>query len=185
MRVSPRPLDFTAWDREMERVIAKFHFSSFRLNLEGMGGGTYEGLTRAKLLGFTDADPEYEIMFGSYVRQLAEHLRAKGWLGMAYSYWFDEPEPTQYDFVRGGFEKLKRLAPGLRGMLTEQVEPHLIGGPNLWCPVSSEYKHDAADSRRKAGEHFWWYICCVPKGPYATEFMDHPGTSLRAWLGLN
>lgn len=175
-------LDFTAWDREMERVISTHHFSSFRLHLEGMGGGTYEGHSRAALLGFTEDDPEYEILFGSYVKQLTDHLRAKGWLGMAYTYWFDEPEPSQYDFVRGGFEKLKRLAPGLRGMLTEQVEAGLVGGPSLWCPVSHEYDHERAETRRRAGEHFWWYVCCVPKGPHATEFTDHPGTALRAWL---
>lgn len=175
-------LDFTAWDREMERVFATHRFSSFRVHLEGMGGGTYEELYPANLLGFRESDPEYELLFGSYVRQLRDHLETKGWLGMAYTYWFDEPDPAQYDFVRRGFEKLRRLAPGLRGMLTEEVQPGLVGGPSLWCPVSHEYREGDAAARRQAGEQFWWYVCCVPKGPYATEFTDHPGTALRAWL---
>lgn len=180
-QLQPR-LDFTAWDREMTRVLSLYRFNSFRLHLEGMGGGTYEGFTRGQIRGFGDDTPEYEIMFGSYVRQLEQHLREKGWLDLAYVYWFDEPDESQYGFVRGGFERLRTFAPGLRGLLTEQVEPGLIGGPSLWCPISNEYRQEAADARRRAGEHFWWYICCGPKAPFATEFIDHPGTSLRAWL---
>lgn len=175
-------LDFTAWDREMERVLAKYKFNSFRLVPEGIGGGTYEGLTHGSICGFGDDTPEYEIMFGSYVKQLEQHLREKGWLNLAYVYWFDEPAPSQYDFIRGVFQRLRRHAPGLRGMLTEQVEPGLVGGPNLWCPISNEYNHQRVEERRVAGEHFWWYICCGPKGPYPTEFTDHPGTAQRAWL---
>lgn len=179
--LQPR-LDFAAWDREVERVLAAHRFSTFRLHLEGMGGGTYEQIWPPNLLGFTEADPEYELLFGRYVGALTGHLREKGWLDEAYTYWFDEPEPTQYEFVRRGFEKLRRLAPGLRGMLTEEIKPGLIGGPSVWCPVSHEFDTAAAEERRQAGEQLWWYICCVPKAPYATEFIDHPGTALRVWL---
>jgi hypothetical protein len=35
--------------------------------------------------------------------------------------------------------------------------------------------------RQTAGEEVWWYICTVPKAPYVTEFIDHPGTELRLW----
>jgi hypothetical protein len=67
-------------------------------------------------------------------------------------------------------------------MLTEQVEPNLIGGPNIWCSVSNNYKHEPAEQRRKYGEKFWWYVCTGPKAPYCTLFIDHPGTELRVWL---
>jgi hypothetical protein len=116
------------------------------------------------------------------VKQLENHLREKGWLDMSYVYWFDEPSEAQFDYVRHGFEKLRDLAPGMRGMITKQVDPKLAGGPQIWCPLSNMYDSDRADERRKLGEHFWWYICCGPKAPYATEFIDHPGTSMRAWL---
>jgi len=81
-----------------------------------------------------------------------------------------------------GFKKLKEAAPDLRRMLTEQVEAELVGGPNLWCPVTPNYNPARADERRKAGDHFWWYVCCGPKAPYATLFIDHPATELRVWL---
>jgi hypothetical protein len=67
-------------------------------------------------------------------------------------------------------------------MLTEQVEPNLAGGPNIWCPVSNNYKNEPAEERRKHGEKFWWYVCTGPKAPYSTLFIDHPGTELRVWL---
>jgi len=67
-------------------------------------------------------------------------------------------------------------------MLTEQVEPGLIGGPNIWCPVSNQYEHASAQQRRAHGERFWWYVCTGPKAPYCTLFIDHPGTEMRLWL---
>jgi hypothetical protein len=81
-----------------------------------------------------------------------------------------------------GFSKLKKYAPGLRRMLTEQVEPELVGGPNLWCPGSAHVLREDVESRHAAGEQFWWYVCTGPKAPYATLFIDHPGTEMRVWL---
>ncbi len=175
-------LDFTAWDRAMERAMDVHHFTSFDVNLPGMGGGSFEGTVDPELLGFREADPEYGPLFASYSGAMTEHLRQKGWLDRAYVYWFDEPDAHQYDFVRRGFEKIRRHAPGLRGMLTEQVEPGLVGGPHIWCPLSPSFDPVLAAERRRNGEQFWWYVCCGPKAPYATLFIDHPGTELRVWL---
>jgi hypothetical protein len=118
----------------------------------------------------------------AYLATLESHLRDKGWLDEAFVYWFDEPAPRDYAFVMNGFSKLKRWAPKLRRMLTEQVEPALVGGPNIWCPVTSSYNHDDARERRQQGDTFWWYVCTGPKAPYCTLFIDHPGTELRVWL---
>jgi hypothetical protein len=68
-------------------------------------------------------------------------------------------------------------------MLTEQPEPALYDGPNLWCPLTPEFANmEKVEARRKAGDRFWWYICCGPRAPYCTLFIDHPGTELRVWL---
>ncbi len=175
-------LDFSRWDEPMARAIDHYHFNSFRLPIPGMGGGTFHARNDPQLLGFTDDTPHYRAMFNSYCRQVQEHLRQKGWLDEAFVYWFDEPAPRDYAFVTNGFNKLKAAAPDINRMLTEQVEPELIGGPNIWCPVSDAYQHEAAQERRKHGEKFWWYVCTGPKAPYCTLFIDHPGTELRVWL---
>ncbi len=175
-------LDFAAWDRAMEQAIDRWHFNSFRLGIPGMGGGTFHARTEPELLGFGEQTPHYQALFRDYCRQIERHLRTKGWLEEAFVYWFDEPDPKDYAFVMNGFAKLKAAAPDIRRMLTEQVEPALIGGPDIWCPISNHYDHEAAEQRREHGEEFWWYVCTGPKAPYCTLFIDHPGTELRVWL---
>lgn len=175
-------LDFAAFDREMARVVEKFHFTGYRLPIQGMGGGTFHARHDPKIGEFGENTPEYQAMFSSYVKQLEDHLREKGWLDMAYVYWFDEPAPRDYEFVRNGMERLKKYAPGLRTMLTEEPVDALAGPIDIWCPVSHNYEHEAAEKRRARGERIWWYVCTGPKAPYCTLFIDHPATELRVWL---
>jgi hypothetical protein len=174
--------DWTAWDKAMERAINRYGFNSFRLRIPGLGRGSFHARYEPELLGFSEDMDQYKAAFNSYCRRLQEHLRSKGWLDEAFIYWFDEPAPKDYQFVMNGFTKLKRAAPDINRMLTEQVEPNLVGGPNIWCPVSYKYGHEPAEQRRKHGEKFWWYVCTGPKAPYCTLFIDHPGTELRVWL---
>jgi len=174
--------DFSAWDQAMARAIDHYSFNSFRLRIPGLGGGTFHAISEPSLLGFKEDEPEYPILLESYCRRMQKHLAQKGWLDEAFVYWFDEPSPDQYAFVMNGFEKLKRYSPKIARMLTEQPEPGLEGGPNIWCPVSYHYKHEPAERRRQHGDKFWWYVCTGPKAPYCTLFIDHPGTELRVWL---
>lgn len=166
--------DWTAWDAEMQRVIDAYHFDSFRLGLPGMGGGSVQG--------FEKGTRERNLAYAAYCRAWQEHLKEKGWLDMAYVYWIDEPIRKDYPFVMAGFEELKQAAPGIRRMLTEQPEPELQGGPNLWCPLISNYRPEKAVDFRKQGDRFWWYVCTVPKIPYCGLFIDHAATDLRVWL---
>ncbi|MBN2375307.1 MAG: DUF4091 domain-containing protein [Sedimentisphaerales bacterium] len=175
-------LDFARWDQAMARAIDYYHFNSFRLGIPGMGGGTFHSRNEPTLLGFSEDMPEYKIMFDSYCHQMQEHLRKKGWLDEAFIYWFDEPSPKDYAFVSNGFAKLKQSCPDIRRMLTEQPEPGLFGGPEIWCVISNLYNEKTASQRREIGEKFWWYVCTGPKAPYCTLFIDHPGTELRVWL---
>ena len=175
-------VDFTAWDAAMKRAMEQYHFNSFMVDIPGMGGGSFHARVEPELLGYREGQAEYRTAFRNYCKAMESHLLEKGWLNEAYVYWFDEPDPKDYEFVMNGFRKLKEAAPGLKGMLTEQVEPGLVGGPTIWCPITPEYKHEAAEERRKAGERFWWYVCTGPKAPYCTLFLDHPATELRVWL---
>jgi hypothetical protein len=174
--------DFTAWDQAMTHALDRNHFNSFRLGIPGIGGGTFHEITPPGLLGFGEDTPEYPVLFDSYCRQLEAHLQAKGWLEEAFIYWFDEPSADQYPFVMNGFAKLKRSCPRIARMLTEQVEPALLGGPDIWCSISDNYDHARAEERRKHGEKFWWYVCTGPKAPYAGLFIDHPAPEMRLWL---
>ena len=174
--------DWTAWDAAMTRAIDGWHFNAFMVPVVGMGGGSFFQRVDPELLGFKEGTPEYQTAFTNYFRAVEAHFKQKGWLGAGYIYWFDEPDPKDYAFVMNGFRKLKEACPGITRMLTEQVEPDLVGGPNLWCPISNAYDHARAEERRRAGERFWWYLCCGPKAPFVTIFIDHPATELRVWL---
>lgn len=174
-------LDFAAFDAGMSRAFEKWGFSRFMLPIEAMGGGTFQSRSDPKIGKFGEDTPEYRAMFSSYAKQLESHLREKGWLEKAYVYWFDEPDPKDYEFVRHGNERLHREAPGITRMLTEEPGDALAGAVDLWCPVSFNYDHAAAENRRAAGDRFWWYVCCGPKAPYCTLFIDHAATELRVW----
>jgi len=175
-------VDFSAFDPAMARAVEQFHFTNFRLPIKGTGGGSFHSRREPQIGLFTADTAQYHAMFSSYLGQLEDHLRRKGWLEMAYIYWFDEPAPKDYEFVRGGFRRIKKYAPALQTMLTEQPETGLAGPVDIWCPVSYNYDHAAAEKRRPCGERFWWYVCCGPKAPHCTLFIDHPATELRVWL---
>jgi hypothetical protein len=147
-----------------------------------MGGGTFHQRFEPTIGKYGEATPQYQAVFASYAKQLESHLREKGWLGMVYTYWFDEPDPKDYAFVRAGMERIKKHAPGLTNMLTEEPNEALAGPIDIWCPVTPNYRKADAEQRRSQGERLWWYVCCGPKAPYCTLFIDHPATELRVWL---
>ena len=175
-------LDFAAFDRAMARAVSEFRVTNFRLSIEGMGGGTFHSRSEPRIGKYGEETRQYQQMFSDYVRQLEQHFREKGWLKMAYVYWFDEPAPRDYEFVIQGMQRLRKYAPGLQRMLTEEPGEELAGSVDIWCPVTSKYDHSAAEKRRAHGERFWWYVCTGPKAPYCTLFIDHPATELRIWL---
>lgn len=174
-------LDFTQFDRAAARWLDQYHFNTFRLDLPGMGGGTYYSRHLGELGGFEEGTPEYDRLFQDYLGQIEQHLRAHGWLSKAYTYWFDEPSPKDYKFVVAGMKRLKKAAPGIKRMLTEQPAPALLGNVDIWCGLTPRWTRKLVREREAAGDEVWWYICCSPKAPYVTEFIDHPGTELRLW----
>ncbi|MDR3183028.1 MAG: DUF4091 domain-containing protein [Planctomycetaceae bacterium] len=186
-------IDFTKYDAEMSRVLEKYHFTNFTVNGHGLGGGTYESRAEPFLVKYGADTPQYKAMMTDYYKQLVNHLKEKNWLNKAYVYWFDEPEPKDYDFVADGFSKLKHYAPGLGRMITEEPTAGFISALeknaieksgtfiDIWCPVSCNFDYDSAKQRMALGERFWWYVCCGPRAPYCTLFIDHPATELRVW----
>ena len=176
-------LDFAAFDAAAARYLDGLGFNTFRLPLSGLGGGGQgKPWHDGEFGGFKQGTPEYEALWGDYARQIADHLEQKGWLRKAYLYWYDEPERSDYAPVRRNNEQIKRLAPKLARMLTEQPEAELTGAVDIWCPVTPNYRADICHERQRAGDHVWWYICCSPHAPYCTEFIDHAAVELRTWL---
>ena len=174
-------VDFTRFDQAAAKWIDEFRLNSFRLPLRGMGGGTFHSRHLGSLEGFQEGTPEFARLFNDYLSQVADHLRARGWLDEAFTYWFDEPDPKDYAFVVDGMKRIRQAAPGLRRLLTEQPEKELLGHVEIWCGLTPEWSREKVTARRAAGEEVWWYVCTGPKAPYITLFIDHPGTEMRLW----
>ena len=181
-------IDFTAFDAEMTRVMERYNITNFVVPVQGLRGGAGEETFTRKIAGFSGETPEYRQLMADYLGKLQEHLREKGWLDKGYVYWYDEPEEKDYPFVTEGFGLLKKYAPDLARMLTEEPNDRLCdqldaagGNIDIWCPVSNCFSMPEASRRMAKGERFWWYVCTGPKAPYCTEFTDHPAHELRLW----
>lgn len=177
-----RPVvDFSAFDPAARTWIDGSGFNSYRLPLQGLGGGTFHARSPGEFGGFEVGSPEYERLLGEYLGQVQAHLERRGWLDEAYIYWFDEPDPKDYPFVVDVMRRLHRHAPGLRRMLTEQPEDELLGHVEIWCGLTPEWTPERVAERRRAGEEVWWYICTGPKAPYIGLFIEHPAVEMRLW----
>ena len=170
-----------AFDTAAQKYLDGLGFNAFTLQVQGLGGGTFYQREAGNFGGFKAGTPEYERLLGDYLKQLETHLREKGWLNRAYVYWFDEPDKKDYPFVIEVMDRLKRLAPGLRRLLTKHPDGALPGHVDLWCGLTPEWTPQGVVERRAAGEEVWWYICCGPKAPFIGEFVEHPAVELRLW----
>ncbi len=180
-------IDFTNFDRAMEKALTQYRFTGYSIPIPGMGGGTFHSRTNPSLNGFGEETIEFQSMFSSAVKQIQDHFEKKGWLDKIYVYWFDEPDPKDYEFVKNGMNRIKKYAPKLRTMLTEEpsdnvIKDNLLGKIDIWCPVTPNFNDEFAKTCRSKGEIFWWYVCCWPHAPYCTEFTDHNAVELRTWL---
>jgi hypothetical protein len=174
-------VDFTKFDQAAAQWLDQAHFNTFVLPLRGMGGGTYYSRHLGELEGFKEGTPEFARLFQDYLSQIEAHLRERHWLSKAFTYWFDEPAPKDFEFVAEGMKRVRAAAPGLKRMLTVEPHPPLLGHVDIWCGLTPKWTPELVRQRRAAGEEVWWYICCAPHAPYVTEFIDHPGTELRLW----
>ncbi|MBO5939924.1 MAG: DUF4091 domain-containing protein [Kiritimatiellae bacterium] len=176
--------DWTFWDEAMERALNKYHFNTFRINVDGLGDGNSISHKCRSIGGVREGDPRYEVRMKAYLGGIERHLKEKGWLRKAVVYWFDEPSEKDYPYVMSGFDILRRYAPGLARSITEEPIEGLLGGPNLWCSHIRKLNDNPAvlKEAREKGDAIWWYLCWLPKAPYTTLFIDHPAVELRTWL---
>jgi len=175
-------LDFGKFDALGQKYLNQTGFNSFRLNVRGLGNGSFHGHKIGQIGSFRQSGTEYEKIMTDYLSQLQDHLEKRGWLDKAYIYWFDEPEPADYDYIKETMQLIHKAAPKLTRMLTEQPEPELYGYVDLWCPKTDNYDHELAGLCRSRGEKIWWYICTSPKEPFCTLFIDHYAVELRTWI---
>jgi hypothetical protein len=109
-----------------------------------------------------------------YARQLAAHLRARGWLGRVFDYTYDEPPEDKLDEVRRRAAELRRAVTDVPRLVTRVLDPKLRGSVDIWCPVVNYLDDKAGNSNSPAraaydeplrhGERLWWYQACMSHG---------------------
>ncbi len=175
---------FDGFDSEITRVMAKYGFPTFMIRLFGNAGG-YSSHYRPGVIGnYKEGDPEYERLFAEHAGAVEKKLKDLGLIDKAFLYWFDEPTPAVYLNIKKTNQRIRKAAPGLRRMLTEEPVKELYGDVDVWVPLTSRFDPSIGRRRLAKGDTIWWYLCTGPKAPYVTLFIDHPGTGLRAWCWL-
>lgn len=179
-------VDFSEFDRGGRRILDELGFNAYDLPLEGLGTGSFYSREEGIFCGFRQGTPEYDTLISQYLKQVENHLAAKGWLGREYIYWFDEPDPKDYPFVREGMLNIRRHAPRLTRFITEhRPGPEIMDVSEIGCTIFDRVDPKAVAELAPKGREFWSYLCTGPKAPWVTLFIDHPAVNLRMWLWMS
>ena len=163
--------DFTEFDKGAAKFLPKMN--SYNLPFAW----------RSDFLGFKPGTPEYKKYKGAFLKQLAAHLKEKGWLDKGYAYIFDEPVPEHYPMLVEEAQMWRDA--GLTVLLTEQPEKELVGAVDIWVPVLPNYSEKPCKERQAAGDEVWWYVCCGPHHPFPNNFIDYPALDHRILHWMN
>ncbi|MEZ4660536.1 MAG: DUF4091 domain-containing protein [Caldilineaceae bacterium] len=116
------------------------------------------------------------------------------YLDKAYYYLANEPQDqAAYDAVAWYAQELKKAAPNLKLMVSEEPKPEIYNHPSypgakidIWLPVLNQYdpvvSHDRALNH---GEDTWIYFLHGTRPPYFNPItLDHPGieSKLTGWF---
>ncbi len=174
--------DFREFDGAARRYLDEFGFNAFNLALEGLGSGSFFDRREGLFGGFRQGTAEYDRLLSQYLGQVEAHLAANGWLGKEYIYWFDEPDPKDYPFVREGMSNIRKNAPRLTRFITEhRPGPEIMDVTEIGCTIFDRVDPEIVASLAPKGREFWSYLCTGPKSPWVTLFIDHPEVNLRMW----
>ena len=179
-------VDFTDFDRAGEKYLDELGFNAYHLPIQGMPYGSFHAQRRGVFAGFAQGTAEYDYLMKEYLSMVQSHLEEKGWLGKEYVYWFDEPNTEHYPFVREGMEILRRSAPGITRFITEhRPGPDIADITDISCTVIGRLDKEIIGDLVAQGMEFWSYVCCCPKAPYLSLFIDHDDVNMRMWLWLS
>ncbi len=178
--------DFSRFDKAARRYLDEFGFSAYDLVLQGLGTGSFYSRQEGLFGGFRQGTPEYDLLMSRYLKQVEAHLETNGWLGREYIYWFDEPDPKDYPFVREGMLNIRKNAPQLTRFITEhRPGPEIMDVSEIGCTIFDRVDPKAVAELLPKGREFWSYLCTGPKSPWLTLFIEHPAVNLRMWLWMS
>jgi hypothetical protein len=110
-------------------------------------------------------------------RELAAHLKEKGWMDRVYVYCHDEPVERHYPAIIRDIQAFRQGDPAWAGkfMVTAHPDaaPVMIPWIDIWCPIYSRpIKPETYRQLAERGSKLWAYTCCAPHSPVATYHVD-------------
>lgn len=127
----------------------------------------------------------YNLKWFSYMTALENYLATTGHLDKAYYYIANEPQDqADYDAVAWYSQELKKAAPALKLMVSEEARPEIFNHPDhtgakidIWLPVLNNYDPETAHERAlEFNEETWIYWLHGTRPPYFNPItLDHPG----------
>ncbi|MCP4709451.1 MAG: hypothetical protein GY869_12560, partial [Planctomycetes bacterium] len=126
-----------------------------------------------------------EIWFTEYIPELQNYLTTTGYLDKGYYYIANEPQDqADYDAVAWFSQELKRGAPNLELMVSEEPRPEIYNHStytgvkiDIWLPVLNNYDPvESHDREENHNEESWIYFLHGTRPPYFNPItLDHPG----------
>lgn len=145
------------------------------------------GATRSDADWYTadSLDTAYNQKWFSYISSLEDYLSQTGYLDKAYYYIANEPQnQADYDAVAWYSQELKKVAPDLKLMVSEEARSEIYNHPDhtgskidIWLPVLNNYDPEIAHERASEfDEETWIYWLHGTRPPYFNPItLDHPG----------
>ena len=83
-------------------------------------------------------------------------------------------------------EIIQRSAPKITRFITEhQPGSDIMDITDISCTVIGRLNPDVISDLVAQGNEFWSYVCCCPKAPFLSLFIDHDDINMRMWLWLS
>jgi hypothetical protein len=171
-------VDFSATDPWMSFYLDTLKFQHFYFPLDAytprrldmtVGSGHPDGIYYWGAVPY-DMSATYTDHVGQYIKIVADHYRAKGWLDKAIVYATDEPiafnndagngwywNHPNYHVVQQYYNLVKSKAPDLKFINTVEVVPDLQNYCDIWAVPGGTYHELTAQAEAAAGRTTWWY----------------------------
>ena len=189
-------VNFEAYDREMERLLARGDkYISLGMCLFDGAGPTFGRLNRAAInektgekcsISLNPLEGEGERKnLASVLRQFEKHLKEKGWLDKVYIYLSDEVrEPKYVKMLEEAMKCIKQAAPPLKiaiigGELTDAMLPYVTS----YTVMMNHFQPESIDRLRKSNIELWWYSCGNLNNP--SLCIPHPAIDIRIYPWMN
>jgi hypothetical protein len=128
-------------------------------------------------MGASDIDREY----GSMLEAINAHIVERGWTGLFYFYFYDEPSPSEMKGMRERLDAIRRHAPAIPNLVTYGVtkaaQRELLGRVGIWVPNLHQFDPVFARRRQALGEEVWAYDCVE------NVFRSYPDNFRIDWFG--